>query len=271
MMAGRLGSRALVAGAVTAGVLLGGLSASTAWAIPPGGPGADTPGTSSSVSPSRLAPCQTISYTVTGFPGGETLYIKIDDGIGYGDTSVQGSGVISMQAIPASGTVHGSLELPCDIAPGGHWLRFLASQYVDANDPGKGVLGFTNRGGSDFTVVAGGGGGTGGGGGGRGSAGLGGSAPAAGETVGSGAEQVSGQGGVLGIDPNAVEQPTPTPTPSETKRKHTPEPIVLATDERDADTGAPVVGLIGGGALVLAGAAAAAFLLARRRGTTPSA
>ncbi len=199
--------------AVLGGLLASVLAAGPAAAIPPDGPGADTPGTGSSVSPRTLEPCQTISYTVTGYPGGETLYIKIDDGIGYGDTSVQGSGVWATQAIPASGTVSGSFELPCDITPGAHWLRFLASQYVDPADPGKGVLGFTRRGGADFTVVPATSGNPGGGSpGGSSNVGVGGQAPGAGQVVGSGSEQVAGSGGTLGIDPSLVA-PTTVPAP----------------------------------------------------------
>ncbi|RRQ15764.1 hypothetical protein CXF46_07455, partial [Corynebacterium bovis] len=163
-------------------VAAAGVLASTApWAVavPPGGPSPDTPGTSSSVSPRTVRPCESLSYTVRGFPAGEVLNTKIDDGIGYSDTSVQGTGVVAQQRIDSDGTVSGSLQLPCDIPPGAHWLRFLASQPV--GNGGTGVKGFTLRGGGDFTVVADsgttpGGGGTGGGAGGAGGTGTGGGA-----------------------------------------------------------------------------------------------
>jgi hypothetical protein len=271
-----------------------------AVAIPPGGPGADTPGTSSSVSPATLSPCDTISFTVSGYPAGEIVYIKIDDGIGYGDTSVQGSGVWHSQAIPSSGTVNGSFELPCDITPGAHWLRFLASQYVDPNDPGKGVIGFTRRGGSDFTVVAAGGpsgtgysstgqsgsGGTGSIGSGRSgsnsgsgsgganstgggsTSGLGGAAPEAGATVGSGAEQLAGQGAILAIDPNLAGAAEASPSPSavaSASAEASDRSSAPAGDTADASasgSGVPAFGLVGGMLLVAAGAAA--VILARR-------
>ncbi|WP_159501308.1 hypothetical protein [Microbacterium sp. 18062] len=264
---------ALLAAGVTLAVLL---PAAPAAAIPPDGAGPDTPGTSASVSPRTLEPCQTIGFTVSGYPGGETLYVKIDDGIGYGGESVQGGGVWYMQAIPASGTVSGSFELPCGIAAGSHWLRFLASEEIrDADGAYQGVIGYTRRGGSDFTVVAASGGanadtGTDGSNGSGGSSGRGGAAPAAGTTVGSGSEQVSGQGGVLSIDPGAVETPEPTPTPTATSAPSpTATPVASATSEGTA-AGLPVVGLVGAGVLVLAGGGIAAWLLLRRRGDAPA-
>ncbi|MDR1237025.1 MAG: hypothetical protein LBK28_02165, partial [Propionibacteriaceae bacterium] len=148
---GQMTRRVLLASGILSALLT---VATPAAAIPPDGPGADTPGTSASVSPKTLKPCQTIRFKVSGYPGGETLYVKIDDGVGFGNTSVQGSGVWYAQAIPTSGKVSGSFALPCDITPGSHWLRFLASEYVDPKDPGKGVIGYTRRGGTNFKVVA---------------------------------------------------------------------------------------------------------------------
>lgn len=120
-------------------------------ALPPGGASSDTPGTSSSVSPSSLKACETLSYTVSGFPQGETVYVKIDDGVGYGNESIQGTGVISQQKIDSSGSASGSIEVPCDIGAGSHWLRFLATEVVGNDGSTKG---YTNRGNSDFTVVS---------------------------------------------------------------------------------------------------------------------
>lgn len=249
--------------AVVAATLLGLVTAAPAVALPPDGAGPDTPGTSASVSPRTLEACQTLSFSVSGFPAGETLYVKIDDGVGYGDTSVQGSGVWHMQAISSAGTVNGSFELPCDIAPGAHWLRFLASEELtDASGSYQGVLGYTRRGGADFTVVApraggssgsgtspGAGSGSGSGSGtsgssgaGSGSAGAGassgsaangaaagGQAPAAGESVGSGAEQATGQGGVIAIDPQAAgAAPATTPDPPAATGARLPDETAVA-------------------------------------------
>ncbi|WP_157108976.1 hypothetical protein [Corynebacterium aquilae] len=130
------------------------LTGPDAAAIPPGGPRSNTPGTDSDISPTTLEPCDTISFSVTGYPAGEVVYIKIDDGIGYGDVTKQGSGVIHRQTADASGTADGSLDLPCGIQPGEHWLRFLSSEAkLDANGNQIGSEGFTNRS-ENFTVVA---------------------------------------------------------------------------------------------------------------------
>ncbi|MDR1432214.1 MAG: hypothetical protein LBI99_08845, partial [Propionibacteriaceae bacterium] len=198
--------------------------ATPAAAIPPSGPGADTPGTSSSVSPKTLKPCQTLSFKLAGFPGGETVYVKIDDGVGFGNTSVQGSGVWYAQAIPASGKVSGSFALPCDIAPGSHWLRFLASEYVDPKDPGKGVIGYTRRGGTDFKVVAGTGANP--------ATNSGAKAPAPGQVVGSGENQVAGAGGVVTVAPATAADPSPAVSaPASAEPTPSAQPIVQPTVE----------------------------------------
>lgn len=250
---------ARLAVAVLGGVLLAIAGGAAAVGLPAGGAGPDTPGTSSSVSPSTLAPGDWISFTVNGFPAGETVYIKIDDGVGYGDTTVQGSGVIHKQAINSRGTASGSFQLPADIAPGAHWLRYLASAYVDPSDPNKGVLGYTNRGGSDFTVVASS----------IGGASRGGSAPAKGATVGEGAAQAGGQGAVIAIDPNLVASAAPEPT-SATSAEPSPEATAMETRAAvesavQEESGVPILGIVVGGAIVLAGAGVTTWLL--RRGT----
>lgn len=127
-----------------------------ASAVPGGGASPDTPGTSASVSPRQLSAGSVLSFRVSGFPGGETLYIKIDDGQLCSASSVHGACVVHQQAIPASGTVSGSFVLPSDVPRGKHWLRFLASEEVTKADGSYGgTKGYTRRGGSDFTVVAG--------------------------------------------------------------------------------------------------------------------
>lgn len=243
---------------------------SPAFALPPGGADPDTPGTSAYVSPTVLAPCDTIGFTVSGFPAGEVVNVKIDDGQGYSDTTVQGSGVIAQAAIGSDGVASGYLMIPCDITPGAHWLRFLASEEIYENGVYRGVIGYTRRGGADFTVVA-----PSAGGGGSSSSGLGQLAPSAGTTVGEGAEQVGGQGGVLVIAPEDTPTPSPTPTASPSASA-TPTAVATApptsAPEAAADGaesgGLPIVGLVGGGAVLLTGAVAAALLL-RRRGTAP--
>lgn len=126
-----------------------------AAAIPDGGASPDTPGTSSSVSPKSLQAGQTISFTVRGFPAGELLNIKIDDGLFCSESGTHGACVVHQQRIPGNGVVSGSLTLPGDLKPGKHWLRYLASEELtDAQGNYLGVKGYTLRGGSDFTIVA---------------------------------------------------------------------------------------------------------------------
>lgn len=134
----------------------GSLAASApAHAIPAGGASPDTPGTASSVSPGQIPVGGVISFSVSGYPAGDTVWIKIDDGTGYcGVGAVYGACVVHKQAIDGAGNASGSFQLPPDLPPGAHWLRFLAS------DAGGGA--YTRRGGADFVVVAGAGGASGG-------------------------------------------------------------------------------------------------------------
>lgn len=195
---------ALLAGMLVAMMML---ITSPAQAIPPDGAGPNTPGASSTTSPtSGLRAGDTLSFTVRGFPGGETLYIKIDDGQNCSQAAVHGACVYHQQVIPGSGTVSGSIVLPYDIAPGQHWLRFLASEEMrDSSGNVIGTQGYTLRG-QNFTVASnssssGGGSGSGGSGSGSsdsgssgsGGSGSGGSGSGGGSSTG-GAGQSSGGG-----------------------------------------------------------------------------
>lgn len=135
------------------GVAVAALGWQPAAALPPGGPGPNTPGTSSAISPRSVAPGGLIRFTVRGFPGGETLYVKIDDGRSCSNSS-HGACVYHTQRIPKSGVVSGSFYLPKNIKQGSHWLRFLAAAYVDPKNPGKGTKGYTRRS-PNFTVTGG--------------------------------------------------------------------------------------------------------------------
>ena len=124
-----------------------------ASALPPGGAATvNTPGTSSSVSPDSVEQCGSVSYEVSGFPAGETVNVKIDDGnVSGGDKSVQGQGVVDEQAIGNDGRASGSVEISCDFPTGMHTLRFLATG-------GPRNEGYTNRS-TEFEVTAKSGGG----------------------------------------------------------------------------------------------------------------
>ena len=132
-----------------AAALLVAAPATPAYAIPSGGASADTKGTSASVSPRTLSPGDTIHFTVSGFPAGETVSIKIDDQKFCSTLVSFGACVVHQQPIGSNGVASGSFVLPADIPAGKHWLRFLAS----SDDGGK-ITPYSCRGNSDFTVVA---------------------------------------------------------------------------------------------------------------------
>ncbi|MDR0346856.1 MAG: hypothetical protein LBH56_00565 [Coriobacteriales bacterium] len=120
------------------------LYTNTAMALPEDGASPDTPGTFAEVYPKEVQPGAVVSFSVSGYPAGEILNIKVDDGLGYSDHTQAGTGVIHTQVIGASGSTSGTFRLPGDLSEGWHWLRFLASEQVE----GKGVLGYTNGAGS---------------------------------------------------------------------------------------------------------------------------
>ncbi len=142
--------RRKVAAAVGVGFALALLLAAPASAVPPGGPGADTPGTSAEVSPSSLSPGDKISFTLRGFPTGETVNIKIDDGEVCGEAAIHGACVVYKKKIGSGSTV-GSFRLPKDLEEVAHTLRFLASEEIEGS--GGGINGFTLRS-PEFTIVA---------------------------------------------------------------------------------------------------------------------
>jgi hypothetical protein len=127
-----------------------------AGALPPDGPGPETPGTSSKVWPKEVKAGDRLNFEVSGYPANETVYIKIDDGAACSDTS-HGACVYHTQKLDKNGYAKGSLVVP-DLGTGAHWLRMLATGDVfDAKTGEKlGYEGYTRRGGNDFTVVAGG-------------------------------------------------------------------------------------------------------------------
>lgn len=137
--------------AVASSLLLGG----AVHAIPDGGASPDTKGTAAEVWPRTVKPGDILNFKVTGFPVGETVFIKVDDGQSCSTAAVHGACVIHQQRVPQGGAVQGSFRVPADLGNGKHWLRFLASAVKYGPDGERlGVDPFTLRGNSDFTVVA---------------------------------------------------------------------------------------------------------------------
>ncbi len=176
----------------------------SAMALPPDGPSPNTPGTYAEVWPTTVTAGDVLNFRVSGFPAGEIIHLKYDDGNENvcGSSAVHGACVIHTQVIPTSGVTVGSVVIPSDLPVGDHWLRFLASATAPGGD---GVLGFTlhgdggGYGNSNFTVVAGGNGGqevsAGGNGGPANSSGGGDGSGAAGTSGGGSAAQVPSGGG----------------------------------------------------------------------------
>lgn len=266
-----------------------GLVSAPAQAIPGDGAGTDTAGTSSSISPRTLTAGSTINFSVSGFPAGKVVSIKIDDGLFCSDSGTHGACVVHMQRIDSNGTASGSFVLPGDLKPGKHWLRYLSAEDI-ADRPGA-TLGYTRRGGSDFTIVAGGSSpaNQGGGQSGNRSSDTPGSTNDSGSSSGTGTEpnasatastSASGDQGAAGAEPGAPiaspgaeialkagpNQPTAQPsatasaTPGPTPESAISEPTAAVSSEQRR---VPWLGI--GGGVALLGAAALLLLLPRRR------
>lgn len=201
------GAIAVLLAAVLPATLLLVLAASTgpASAIPANGAGPDTPGTSSSLSSSQVQAGGSLGFTVRGYPGGETLYIKIDNE-GFCTSPPFGACVYHQQAIPANGTVSGTITLPAGLGAGRHTLRFLASETGSSGE----LIGYTRES-PAFTVVAAGSGAGGSGGSGSGgsadSGGSGSGGTGAGDTGSGTSDTTSGAGTTSGsgtTDPGAA-------------------------------------------------------------------
>ncbi|MFT4286580.1 hypothetical protein [Nocardioides sp.] len=230
------------------------LTAAPASAIPDGGAGANTPGANASVSPRSLSAGQTIHFTISGFPAGEVVYIKIDDGNFCSQKGVHGACVVHQQRLSGSGSASGSFTLPGDLAAGAHWLRFLASEEMtDAQGNYLGVKGYTTRKGADFTVVRSSG--TTGDTGGSETTGSTGSTGSGGATgSGDSGAQALAAGEVLTVRPTATPAGTPPQAPAESPEP-TPSATVspqTATDSTDAGPVSaepasrfPIVGTVG--------------------------
>ena len=276
-----LASAVMVSGAALALVL------PSAAALPPGGADDSTEGTSSTVTGSVEAG-GTLSFSLSGFPAGETVSIKIDDGALDGsDNSVSGTGVVHQQKIGANGSVSGSFVLPSYVKPGTHWLRFLASQEIPESQ-GGGTKGFSNRS-PQFTVTgsasdSGDQGGAAAAGSGSGASGAGGSSNAGGAGGGSGSGSDSGAGANAGVgaagvagsqataSAGASAKPTSgtlkvTASPS-AKKKAQPAATTVTTIvamEQSPKSAFPVLGVSVFSAALLIGAVAIGAVLLRNR------
>ncbi|MFC6154670.1 hypothetical protein [Nocardioides yefusunii] len=122
-------------------------------ALPPGGASPDTGGTQGTASPSTLRAGERLSFSISGFPAGEIVSVKIDDGEFCSAKGQHGACVVHQQKVGENGAVRGSFELPADVQPGSHWLRFLASaEMVDDDGNYLGVKPYSLRGDTDFVV-----------------------------------------------------------------------------------------------------------------------
>lgn len=243
-----------------------------AQALPPDGPGPETPGTKSRVWPTKVKAGDRLNFEVSGFPANETVYIKIDDGAMCTDTS-HGACVYHTQKLNGKGRAKGSLVVP-DLAPGKHWLRMLATGDVFDSKTGEklGYEGYTRRGGNDFTVLEGGSSGKNAGG--TAAAPGGGNANSDGSIAGGSisieiedepsptAEPSTTQ---PSVEPPATEQPASAAPVAASPRPSaggTPQPVEASTP---APTGElPVAGIASLAGAVVIGGGAVGWALARR-------
>ncbi len=98
------------------------LTAASAGALPPGGAKPSHNGANVKLSPTRVKPGGRIHVTGTRFPAGKTVSVKLDD---------EKVGVVAVLKASGDGRVNGVVTIPVAVkkvlAPGRHWLRFLAS------------------------------------------------------------------------------------------------------------------------------------------------
>ncbi|MCD7102234.1 hypothetical protein [Pseudoclavibacter sp. 13-3] len=139
----RWGGIGRMLGAVLAAVAVVLGASSVAAALPPAGASSDSAGTASSVSSSTVSVGDALTFTVTGFPANHVISVKIADGQYCGSGVRYGSCVVTRVNSDASGRATGTIVIPADLTNGSYWLRFLTDSPATSN-----------RGGSDFRVVA---------------------------------------------------------------------------------------------------------------------
>ena len=111
-----------------------------------------TGGTASTISPSTVAVGGTIMFTVSGFPGGVTVQVLIDDGT-LVSSRLPESEVVTTVTISQDGTASGTFELPDYVEQGNHWLRFRVSEVQGATPQEGNAADYTNK--SPYFTVSG--------------------------------------------------------------------------------------------------------------------
>ncbi|MEU0227318.1 hypothetical protein ABZ177_23585 [Streptomyces sp. NPDC006284] len=102
-------------GSGSAGSGAAGGSGTTGSSGSAGGSGSST-GTSAAITGgSRVAAGGRVSFRVTGFPAGEQLTVKLDDGE-----------ILGQWTVGSDGSYSGAVTVPSGTSKGGHWLRFLS-------------------------------------------------------------------------------------------------------------------------------------------------
>lgn len=226
--------RSAAAALTAVGLLLGG--SVSAFALPPDGPGPETPGTSSRVWPIQVQAGDRLYFEVSGYPANETVYIKIDDGAACEDTS-HGACVYHTQRLDSRGYATGSIVVP-NLSTGDHWLRMLATGDVFDSVTGEklGYEGYTRRGGNDFRVVAGSSS--------SGGSGAEGSGSSSGGSAVEGSGQVNADGSIAAGAVVIELEPSASPSPSASVGAE-PTPSAIDVDTTDDDAGASDDGAVG--------------------------
>ena len=111
-----------------------------------------TTGTASTVSPSTVAVGGTIMFTLSGFPGGVTVQVLIDDGL-LAASRPSESEVVTTITTKQDGTASGSFELPEYVEQGNHWLRFRVSGAPGVTAQEGNAADYTNK--SPYFTVSG--------------------------------------------------------------------------------------------------------------------
>ncbi|WP_328718447.1 hypothetical protein OHT52_02500 [Streptomyces sp. NBC_00247] len=76
---------------------------------------ANASGAKAEITASEVQPGGKLHFKVTKFPASQVVTIKLDD-----------DGILGQWDIDAEGSFEGDVEIPAEVTPGAHWLRFLA-------------------------------------------------------------------------------------------------------------------------------------------------